>query len=415
MAEHIAVIGAGIIGLSCAMEFSHAGYRVTVIDPHDAGSEVAASFGNAGWLSTQSILPPALPGVWKKLPSYILDPLGPLSINWLHAIKAAPWLIRYLSSGWTWKRVEKTALEISSLICDCPQLHKEQARQAGAEHLIDDNGVLIAYRDRAAYESEARIWRLRHKAGIEWQCFEGAVLAKIEPELPQLYRFAVKVLGAGRCKDPGLYLQALASHLRSCSVAFLKAEAHDFQFQGETLQGVVTSEGVVRCDRAILAAGIHSKALARTLGDHLPLESERGYHIRFPEVDAGRNHAFMAGGASMIVHQMEGGLRASGQVEIAGLDVAPDWRRAEILRDHLKRLFPAHDFSGGKMWMGHRPSTPDGKPIIDRSKRSDKVLYACGHGHIGLMSSVKTAKLIRQLAEGRATDIDIKPFQLSRF
>lgn len=414
MSEHVAVIGAGIIGLSCAMQLVEAGYSVTIIDPNEAGSEAAASFGNAGWLSTQSILPPALPGVWKKLPSYVLDPLGPLAIDWKQAVKASPWLLRYLMSGWTWEKVEKTALEISHLISDAPALHKEQARCAGCAELIDDDGVLIAYRDQAAFEAEARIWALRKKAGIKWQGFGGAELRDLEPMLPSHYGFGIKVLGAGRCKDPGLYLKSLAAYLTLRGVNFLKAKAIGFVFQDVHLQAVVTDSGALACDRAVIAAGIHAKALAKSLGDTLPLESERGYHVRFANVDSGLKHAFLAGGASMIVHQMEGGLRAAGQVEIAGLEAPADWRRAKILKNHLQRLFPNLDLSQGEQWMGHRPSTPDGKPIIDVSARSSQVIYACGHGHIGLMSAVKTAKMVLALISTKLPEFNNTPFKLQR-
>jgi D-amino-acid dehydrogenase len=414
MPQHVAIIGAGIIGLSTAMELQQAGFRVTIIDPKDPGGTHAASFGNAGWLSVQSIFPPACPGVWKKIPGYLRDPLGPLSIKPSHLLRVTPWLLRYLYTGATWKRVEKTAFEINSLIAGSPALHKQQANRVGAGHLIKQDGVMIAYKARQQFEAEKGLWDIRAKAGITWQALQGTELRDKEPSLPDQYSFGVTIDGAGRCSDPGQYLAALSTFLRESGVEFLSASAVDFAFEGKQLTHIITDKGKLACDRAVISAGIWSKALGRKLGDNLPLESERGYHVRFLEAKLNLNHAYMASGASMIVHQMESGFRGAGQVEIASVETPPDWRRGEILATHMRGLYPNVELGPYEFWMGQRPSTPDGKPIIDFGPRSRDIVYACGHGHIGLMSSVRTARIVRSLLIGTAPEISIAPFALRR-
>ncbi|MGU3401199.1 NAD(P)/FAD-dependent oxidoreductase [Brucellaceae bacterium D45D] len=415
MSRHVAIIGAGAVGIVCALELLRGGYKVTVIEPGRSGGKQAASYGNAGWLSTHSILPPAVPGVWKKVPFYIVDPLGPLAIHRPYLPKAMPWLLRYLRSGWTWERVEKTARILRPLLAEAPQLHKALATEAGVPHLIAEGGVLCAYTDRAHFEKEALAWGIRARAGIEWRELSGAALRDEEPVLPERYRFAVCVDEAGRCRDPGAYVAALATLAVSKGAIFKTAYARDFHFESDRLAAVVTNHGEVACDEAIIAAGIHSAALASRLGDKLPLESERGYHATVEGASSGLDSAFMASDASMVVQQMECGLRAAGQVEIAGIEAPPDWRRAEILKQHLAGLFPSLDMDKARVWMGHRPSMPDGRPCIGFSRRSRHVAYAFGHGHVGLMASARTGRIVAALFSARKPQIDIEGFAPARF
>jgi D-amino-acid dehydrogenase len=109
------------------------------------------------------------------------------------------------------------------------------------------------------------------------------------------------------------------------------------------------------------------------------------------------------------------GLRVAGTVELASLDAAPDWRRAEVLLAKARRLFPGIDTSNATRWMGHRPSLPDSKPVIGRSPVHRNVFYAFGHGHLGLTGAAATGRHIGDLVAERPTAIDLKPFAIDRF
>jgi len=415
MGRDIAVIGSGLMGLATAIELLRAGHRVTIIEPQTPGGEQAASYGNAGWLSTHSVIPPAEPGVWRKVPKFVLDPLGPLAIRWPYVLKASPWLIRYLLSGWTEQRVEQTAHILRTLLKDATALHKALATEAGVPHLIAEGGVLQAYTDRKVFEADALAWQIRARTGIKWRELCGVELRAEDPALPAHYRFAVAIDEAGRCRNPGAYVTALAELAKSRGAIFKTASAQDFRFEGEKLTGVITDHGVVACDGAVIAAGIQSGKLTAKLGDRLPLESERGYHVMVEGLETGLRTSFMASDAKMVVQQMEHGLRAAGQVEIAGLAAAPDWRRAEILRKHLHKMFPEADLSGAKVWLGHRPSMPDGRPCIGPSRRSPDIIYAFGHGHVGLVSSARTGRVAASLIGRQTPEIPVAGFDPRRF
>ena len=165
--RHVAIIGAGAVGVISAIEALREGHRVTLIDPGEPGGEQAASYGNAGWLSSHSVIPPAEPGVWKKVPGYLMDPLGPLAIRWSYLPKALPWLIKYLLSGWTEARVETTAFALRDLLKDAPLLHRKLAEEAGVPELIERNGVMHVFPSRGNFDNDLG-WRVRKRVGVEW-------------------------------------------------------------------------------------------------------------------------------------------------------------------------------------------------------------------------------------------------------
>jgi D-amino-acid dehydrogenase len=416
--RHVAIVGAGAVGVISAIEALREGHRVTLIDAGDPGGEQAASYGNAGWLSSHSVIPPAEPGIWKKVPGYLMDPLGPLAIRWSYLPKALPWLIRYLLSGWTEARVERTAHALRDLLKDAPLLHRKLAEEAGVPDLIERNGVMHVFPSRAPFDGDLG-WRIRKRVGIEWLELSPDEMRQREPDLDPRYTFGVVVEEAGRCRDPGAYVAALANHAVASGARLVRARATGLRLDGDKLAAVITDVGEVACDAAVVAAGARSKKLTASIGDPLPLETERGYHVMIENPESGPRSSMMVSDAKMVVNWTNKGLRAAGTVEIAGLDAEPNWRRAEILRNHLLRMFPKLPrnipASRIKMWFGHRPSMPDGRPCIGYARASRDVVYAFGHGHIGLVGSARTGRLVAQLVSGKPPEIPLEPFAPARF
>jgi D-amino-acid dehydrogenase len=417
--RHVAVIGAGVVGAICAIEALRDGHRVTIVEPGEPGGEQAASYGNAGWLGAHSVIPPAEPGIWKKLPGFLMDPLGPLAIRWPYLPRALPWLLQYLRSGWTEARVEATARALRDLLKDAPALHQRLAAEAGLSDLIEHQGVMHIYPSRADFERDGFAWTIRHRVGVRWVELSAAEMRQREPDLDARYGFGVLVEEAGRCRDPGAYVAGLADHARALGAVVVPARATGLKLEGGRLKAVITDRGEIACDAAVIAAGIHSGPLCASIGDRLPLETERGYHVVIEAAGVGPRTSVMASDTKMAVNAMRSGLRAAGQVEIAGLHAAPDWRRADILRDNLIGMFPklprtlARD--AVRVWLGHRPSMPDGRPCIGHARASRDVVYAFGHGHVGLAGSARTGRLVAQLIAGRETEIAIGPFDPRRY
>ena len=416
--RHVAIIGAGAVGVISAIEALRDGHRVTLIDPGEPGGIQAASYGNAGWLSSHSVIPPAEPGAWKKVPKYLMDPLGPLAIRWPYLPKVLPWLIRYLWSGWTEAKVEETARALRPLLKDAPSLHRKLAEEAGVCDLIERNGVMHIFPSRTPFDADLG-WRIRKRVGIGWIELSADEMRQREPDLDPRYTFGVLVEEAGRCRNPGKYVAALAELATARGAQRIAARATGLKIQSGKLISVITDCGEIACDAAVVAAGARSKTIAASVGDHLPLETERGYHVVIEDPGTGPRTSLMVSDAKMVVNWTDQGLRAAGTVEIAGLDAAPNWKRADILREHLLGTFPrlpkAIPASRIRTWFGHRPSMPDGRPCIGYARASQDIVYAFGHGHIGLVGSARTGRLVAQLLSGREPEIPLKPFAPDRF
>lgn len=413
------IIGSGAVGAVSAIECLRAGHRVTVLEPGEPGGEHATSYGNAGWLSSHSVIPPAEPGMWRKVPSFLRDPLGPLSIRWSYLPRVMPWLVRFLLSARTPALIEETARAMRTLLVDAPKLHAGLADEAGVSHLIERRGVLHVYPDRADFAREARSWEIRRKVGVAWLELTADELRQREPTLHPRYTFGVMVEEAGHCRDPGGYVQALSQLARDRGATYIAGRATGFRLDGQRLVAVSTEQGEIACDSAVVAAGARSKALTSLLGDALPLESERGYHVMIADAGVGPRTPMMASDAKMIVNHMNGGLRAAGQVEFAGLAAAPNWKRAEVLREHLHTMFPTLPRTIPRdrlrVWLGHRPSMPDGRPCIGTARKTPDVIYAFGHGHVGLVGSARTGRLVAQLVSRALPEISLAPFDPRRF
>jgi len=414
--KKVAVIGAGMVGMATASYLQRDGHEVVVIDPQPPGQ--GASFGNAGCFNPSSVVPVATPDTWKNIPKYLSDPLGPLRIRWSYLPTLAPWLIRLVRSG-TPERIEAQARALKMILGPCLETLLPLARNAGAEDLVARNGILIAYRAQTSWDADASAWAIRKRNGIRWEELNADELRQFDPGLSRDFTRGRLVPDNGHCLDPGGLVAAMAEAVQRDGGIFLRRRAIGFTLNGGKLSAVQTPEGEVAADAAVIATGAHSKPLAAQLGDAVPLETERGYHamLRSPEVMPRVPTTDSEG--KFVATPMANGLRFAGTVELAGLQAEPDWRRAEILLQQASKLYPAlaQSYTDDRytMWMGHRPSLPDSLPVIGPSSRSRDVLYAFGHGHVGMTGGPYTGKIIADLISGRPAPIDLTPFRVTRF
>ena len=415
--EHVAVIGAGIIGACAALALLADGRRVTLIDPAPPGGPQAASFGNGAFISPASIIPMSAPGLWRQVPRLLADPAGPLTIRWRSLPALAPWLLQFLRAGATPARVRRTACILNGLLGDAPGRHAALALAAGCADLIRPGGLIYAYPDRAAFQAEALSWAIRRENGLTWQELDAEALHRLEPALGPGYRFAAYLPAGVWCSDPGGYVAALVQAATARGAALRQARVTAFDAEARQLTAVLTDQGRIDCDAALVTAGIGSAALAGAAGDRVPLVSERGYHVELPGASGGPARPVMPSDGKMANTPCATGLRAAGQVELARTEDAPDWRRADILLDNLRRTYPGLRFDAGRVrrWLGHRPSTPDGLPVIGRASGLHGVHYAFGHGHVGLAAAPMTAEIVAAQLAGRPAPIDDAPFAANRF
>jgi D-amino-acid dehydrogenase len=415
----VVVIGAGIVGAASALELLRDGQHVTLVEPGDPGGEQAASYGNGGWLSPASVVPVSMPGLWKQVPGYLLDPLGPLTLRWNYFFRAMPWLLRFMRAGATVARAERLSRAMGPLVADCPERHAALAAEAGVGTLIRHDGLLYVFPARADFAASPLSWRLRREQGVTWLELDADELRQREPALDRRYQFAAFVEHGAHCIDPGAYVAALVAHAQAMGATLVRARATGFAIANGRLQAVRTDSGDIACDRAVIAAGAWSKQLARAAGDTVPLETERGYHAVIRDPGFALHHTIMPSDGKMANTMTPQGLRIAGQVEIAGLGAAPNWKRAEILRDYALKTYPALPRSlpadRVTFWMGHRPSMPDSLPCIGLASGCADVVHCFGHGHIGLAAGPLSGRLAADLVAGRPPAIALAPYAPSRF
>ena len=421
-AQTVAIIGAGIVGLCAALELQRSGYQVVIIEPGPPGGRQAASYGNGTWVNPGAIMPISTPGLWRRVPGFLLNPAGPFMIRWRDLPKIAPWLLRFVLAGRTWAQIEACVASRYPLCRDSVTDHAALAEEAGCPALFRRDGLMFVYRSRDEFLSEAREWRMRTELQIRFSEVEEPELHQLQPELGPSYRFGVRLDDGAHLADPGAYCAALAALAVQRGARLVVGEATGFSIVAGRLRAVETSQGAIACDRAVIAAGIGSGALARQAGDKVPMVSERGYHAVISDPGVFLPTGLMPYDGKMGVVSTTAGLRLAGQVELASVDAPPDWRRADILLGYVKTMFPdvAARLEAGQAgpvdrWMGHRPSTPDGLPCIGQASRCADIFHAFGHGHVGLVQAPASARLLAALMDGRPAPFDPAPYSARRF
>ncbi|HEY4173888.1 MAG TPA: FAD-binding oxidoreductase [Rhodopila sp.] len=415
----VVVIGGGVVGLASAIELLRDGHAVTIVEPGTPGGEQAASYGNGTLLNPSSVVPMSSPGLWKKVPGFLLDPLGPLTIRWSYLPRLLPWLRRFVQAGSTAAKVAATGRALQPLLANAPALHRALAEEVGVGDLITRQGVLFAFPDRSAFEAEALSWKTRRDNGVKWLELDADELRQREPSLDRHYTFAVLIEENGQCRDPGAYVAALASHAAAQGAKIVRSGATGFRIDAGRLRAVTTRDGEIACDKAVIAAGAWSKVLAAAAGDKVTLETERGYHAVIADPGIEPRYPMMPSDGKMACVMTPAGLRLAGQVELAGLDAAPNWKRAEVLLAFARKVYPGLPADlppeRVKLWMGHRPSTPDGLPCLGLASGCADIVHAFGHGHVGLTAAATTGKVVATLIAGRKPPFDLTPYAATRF
>lgn len=414
MSKSFTVIGAGLVGVCCALYLQREGFKVRLVEKGEPGR--GASFGNAGSFGTASCVPFSMPGILKKVPKMLLDPESPLKLRWSHVPKAMPWFLQSISNSRR-ERVEEIAAARNSLLLKVHEGYAPLIEAAGAQQWVKGDGLLMTFESEAAFEGAAYGLELRRRHGVHMDILDGNEARQIEPALAQSVVKAVSLPDVHRTIDPWRLCDALARDFVRRGGEIVTAEARGFEFGGEGAgpTKVITDKGAFDVENVVIAAGVWSRPLAAQLGTHVPLEAERGYHVMFGNPGFGLRRAITSVDRSISLADMHEGIRASGMAEFAAPSAEPDMRNADIVMRHAKALLPGLKGEPASRWMGPRPSHPDSKPVIDRSPRHRNVLFAFGHDHLGLTMAGITGKLIAELATGSPLSVDLAPFRADRF
>jgi D-amino-acid dehydrogenase len=408
----VAIIGAGIVALAAACKLQDAGRRVTLIERR--GVAQGASFGNAGALAFSDILPLAVSGKIRQVPKWLMDPLGPLAVPPAYALKIAPWLIRFWRAGWP-DRIQQSIAAQGAMMRLAAREMDALIAAAGLGAMVRSDGSLELYESEAEFAASARGWAARTAHGIAFEHVQGERLAELQPGLSPAFARGTFVPEWRTVSDPFEFATALARAVAARGAHFMRGEVSAVSPSGDGAALRMMDGRSLSAAAVVIAAGAWSRRLSDPLGDRIPLETERGYNTTLPLGAFAVRRQLIFGGHGFVITPLSTGLRIGGAVELGGLDLPPNFARAAAMLAKAERFLPGLKPGGGRQWMGFRPSLPDSLPVIAPSRASPQIVYAFGHGHLGLTQSAGTGRLVRELVCGETPSIDIAPFRASRF
>ena len=412
--KNCAVVGAGIIGICCGISLLEKGYSVTLYDPEPPGS--MTSKGSAGGFGFTDVMPGSSPGIWKRVPGWLLDPCGPLFIDPSYMLKLLPWLLKFNQAG-TMDKMMNISRALSDMLNESKSDCRKLFDKANLNHLFTELGAMTVYTSRENALKDKLEWEVKKARGVEVITLSSPqVIKEMEPDLVNA-NYGYYTPEWCNTTHPYQLAQALSAYFVKMGGEIKVEKIAQLEKNGNNeVRGLLSIDGQkIPVDHVIIAAGVWSKAFCHQLNDKVLLESERGYNTTLPDPGVSLKHQIIFGEEKFVISNIGSGLRIGGAAEFSGIKKPPNYKRSERLVEIARRYLPNLDDTGGEKWMGHRPATPDSLPVIGPSRQYKNVCYAFGHGHYGLTMAPTTGKMIAQMISGEPASIALTPFSIDRF
>jgi D-amino-acid dehydrogenase len=416
MGKTVAVLGAGIVGVSCALELQRRGFEVTMFDRTAPGRET--SYGNAGVMARSSLMPFNHPGLWAALPTLLKNRSAGFRYDPLFLAKNLPWALRFLANARPAVFHETTAA-LDALIRLSTQEHRRLLAEAGAVHRLRTNGWLFLYRSEEGFLASRRVREAFAQFGVATQVLDARALAELEPHLKPLFPRALWIQDAWSVDSPGQVVEAYArlfaargGRIRQASIRGLRRSD-----TGEAWQVTDEAGALHEAARVVLALGPWSREFAKqSLGIAVPMAFERGYHMHYGAVgNASLGRPVYDTGGGYVLSPMAQGLRLSTGVQLTDREAPPNLVQLEQAEQSARQAFPLDERLEKEAWLGSRPTLPDSRPVIGECPGRPGLWLAFGHQHIGFSTGPGTAALLASMMAGEACAFDPAPFRPSRF
>ncbi len=408
----VVVIGAGIVGVCCALYLLRDGHPVVLVDRGEPGE--GTSFGNGSIITEEAVVPVQTPGVARKVPGMLADPLGPLAIRWSYLPRLAPWLLQFIRAS-SPERVEEISIALARLLEGSLKAYDPLLEAAGIRDMVRRSGWVSVYETEAGFRSYEPQLELQRRRGVNFEVLPAEELKQLEPSLAPIFCRGVFYPDVAHTVNNFRFVQELAAAFVRLGGEIRRAAVVGFDQEGASVRAVRTEAGTIACSGTVIAAGAWSKKLTAMLGSKPSLDTERGYHLTLPHANAELRLPVYSTERGFVCTPLENGLRVAGTVELGGLEAEPNWQRAEVLYRNASRWFPGLDRREESRWMGYRPSMPDSVPVIGPAPHHRNAFFAFGHGHCGLSLAARTGELVAGLFAGRDPGIDMAPYRADRF
>jgi D-amino-acid dehydrogenase len=413
----VIVLGAGVIGVTTAYELAKAGHQVTVIE-RQKGPALETSFANAGEVSFGYCSPWAAPGIPMKAIKWLFMKHAPLILRPKIDMAMLSWMVRMLSNctasryainkGRMLRLADYSRLSLAALREETGIAYDERMR-----------GTLQLFRTPAQLDASAKDVRALAADGIPFEVLDREGCARVEPALKQVQEKFVGGLLTPQDETGDCYkfTVALAERARDMGVTFnFNSIVQTLDIQGDKLRGVVTSRESRAADAVVVALGSHAPLLVRPFGIHLPVYPVKGYSLTIPISDVTRapESTVMDETFKIAITRLGNRIRVGGMAEISGYTSDLRAERRRTLEHSVMDLFPGGNAEEGAFWSGLRPMTPDGTPVIGKTKIAGVYLNT-GHGTLGWTMSSGSARIISDIVSGRAPEIDISDLAITRY
>ncbi|MCH8081974.1 MAG: FAD-binding oxidoreductase [Proteobacteria bacterium] len=410
----IAVIGAGLIGVTLARRLQRDGCRVVLFDPDQPG--MGCSFGNAGYVATDEILPLSHGISFSEVLKMLPDPLAPLTIRWRQIFSLIPWFLKFLAASRP-KQAAKSAAALAALQKGSLAAWNKLIREEGLSQMVRRNGAMLVFESEAGFARESVKFPFLDQHNVKYEVLTGGQAREMIPELGPKVTNAIFYPRGFHVRDPLAVTRKIFDHFITAGGEYSAEKVTSFDHRGGLLKGLVTGQGRRQADAAVLCAGHQSGELMRLIGIKAPLVAERGYHVVVDHKPLSFDMCLGSHERGFFITPMEDGLRLAGTVEFspAGKELPANWKRADILAHHLEELMPGVAGAETSRWMGCRPTLPDFLPALGPAPGLENLYLSFGHQHLGLTLAPVCAEILSDLiAEGK-TALDISPFDIKRF
>ncbi len=408
--RHIAVIGAGIVGICTAYFLQKSGFKVSLFDKELPGT--MTSFGHACTFADYANVPVNDPSLLMRMPSMLFKDDSPLSVDFFYILKNLKWAYKFLRNCHK-DKVEEIASSLANLLQHAKLSYDHIFEDVNVSEFIKNEENIYIYDSKESFNKAQYANSLRKKNNIKVKDLSKKDILDLEPNLAQIYYSGHLFLGSRHTTNPLAISKKIFESFLQGGGQYINENVKNLLNKGNLIE-VCLEQKKIEFNEVVITAGAWSKSLANIIGDDFPLDTERGYHVLF-NVDKkliDRPIGWSQSGFYLV--QTDEGIRAAGTVEIAGLNKAPNQKRIKMIESQARKLLPQLG-SISSTWMGLRPTLPDSKPIIGRSNKNQNILYAFGHQHIGWTLAAVTGKAINELAKGSQPNFDISAFSPNRF
>ena len=406
----IGIVGAGIQGISNALFLQKKGFSVTIFDRDEPGSP-AASYGNAGHFSPYASVPINRPDVLSDVPAMLLSSTGPLALKWNYVPKMLPWFLQFIKNCTT-NRMMHTAKNMHQILDLALPAYDELFDEIELGGLVEKKGILYIWNDQSLKSRKLEI-KVRSELGVDQQVVTPKEIHDLEPNIKPIYHGGVYYQYGRHARNPKKILLKLYELFLKKGGKFLKMNIKDITFSDE--KPVIKAENLsFNFDKIVIACGSFSKKLTDNLGEKIPLDTERGYHVHFKDCDHLLSRPVIFQNRGFGITPMEQGLRVVGTVEFGGLDNPLSKSRVKNLINNAKYMMgdlPEHEDE----WLGFRPTLPDYLPVMGPSKKYKNVFYCFGHHHLGWTLGPISGKIISGMIAEENTNLNLEPYSSLRF